>query len=299
LQGCGFKDEKAKSDKSAAKSSPDTFLRGSTRQKPHQAALHSSLENADVRYLTKVMNELPSDSFYHRLPDKPQKALFKKGGIYDTESPKGEMLFFKGGIFGQWHETKDKDGNLGVLFKDDKGQEYTSTEQYQMAWKARLMGDDVSLQKILDSRNSEEQKKLGRGVAKAPNPGMWNSELWKKHQRNIIYRGNMFKFGQNPDLKAKLLATGDRIIAEVNEHDCIWGIGLTSIDPRIFDIKKWRGTNWLGETLMAVRDTLRGKTPPDMTPKTAVDTRIGVLNLPEVQPPTKQEWELQQLQHMK
>jgi N-glycosidase YbiA len=54
------------------------------------------------------------------------------------------------------------------------------------------------------------------------------------------------KFTRNPDLRAKLLATGDAYLEEGNTwHDQIWGV---------YD---GHGTNWLGIILMQVRAELR------------------------------------------
>ncbi|HEX4053281.1 MAG TPA: NADAR family protein [Tepidisphaeraceae bacterium] len=54
------------------------------------------------------------------------------------------------------------------------------------------------------------------------------------------------KFTRNPDLRAKLLATGDAHLEEGNT----WG-------DRIWGVYQGRGTNWLGKILMQVRTELR------------------------------------------
>ena len=56
----------------------------------------------------------------------------------------------------------------------------------------------------------------------------------------------MRKFSQNQDLKEKLKATGDTILAECAVKDCIWGIGLSMKDPDRLDRSKWKGQNLLG-----------------------------------------------------
>ena len=48
----------------------------------------------------------------------------------------------------------------------------------------------------------------------------------------------MRKFSQNQDLKEKLKATGDTILAECAVKDCIWGIGLSMKDPDRLDRSK-------------------------------------------------------------
>ena len=54
------------------------------------------------------------------------------------------------------------------------------------------------------------------------------------------------KFTQNPDLKAKLLATGNRALVEANPTDAYWGYGRTK-----------KGKNRMGILLQQLRDELR------------------------------------------
>ena len=53
------------------------------------------------------------------------------------------------------------------------------------------------------------------------------------------------------------MATGDMEIVEASPTDKIWGIGLHETDPRAWDKATWQGTNWLGEAIMQVRETLK------------------------------------------
>jgi hypothetical protein len=39
-------------------------------------------------------------------------------------------------------------------------------------------------------------------------------------------------------------------------NDCKWGIGLRLEEPDVANINKWRGSNLLGQVLMAVRTLL-------------------------------------------
>lgn len=54
------------------------------------------------------------------------------------------------------------------------------------------------------------------------------------------------KFTRNPDLRAKLLATGDAYLEEGNT----WG-------DQIWGVYQGKGTNWLGKILMQVRGELQ------------------------------------------
>jgi ribA/ribD-fused uncharacterized protein len=120
-----------------------------------------------------------------------------------------------------------------------------------MAEKARLFGDNEVLLKIMLATDPSRQKAFGKTVKN------FNKEKWEAVAKDVVYQGNYAKFTQYPELKEKLLATGDKIIVEASPTDCIWGIGLAVDDDLIFDQKNWRGTNWLGECIMKVREELR------------------------------------------
>lgn len=61
----------------------------------------------------------------------------------------------------------------------------------------------------------------------------------------------------DPQLRAYLLSTGDRVLVEASPMDRIWGIGLAADDERALDPSRWRGLNLLGFALMEARDRLR------------------------------------------
>jgi len=152
----------------------------------------------------------------------------------------GFVLFWHGWP-SQWHPSPFELGGI----------RYSCCEQYMMAEKARLFGDQETLSKILAALTPKEQKAHGRRV-KPFDEARWNSVC-----REIVYQGNLAKFTQNEDLKALLLATLDKTIAEASPTDNIWGIGLGAEDRRATDPSQWRGKNWLGEALMRVRRDLR------------------------------------------
>ena len=67
---------------------------------------------------------------------------------------------------------------------------------------------------------------------------------------------NYNKFTQNPEMKERLLETKDTLLVEASPYDTIWGIGLGMDDPLKEDPKNWKGTNWLGEAITEVRETI-------------------------------------------
>lgn len=124
-------------------------------------------------------------------------------------------------------------------------------EQYMMASKARLFGDDEILKQILACDNPKQIKDLGRKVRG------FDEEVWNKFKYAIVLLGNWHKFNQNIELKDFLLSTGDKILVEASPYDIIWGIGLAENCAEAQDPMLWHGQNLLGFALMEVRDELR------------------------------------------
>jgi len=131
-----------------------------------------------------------------------------------------------------------------------EGQRYTSAEQFMMAEKARLFGDDATRAKILATDDPGWAKKLGREVRG------FDEARWTADRFELVTRGNLAKFGQDDALKAYLLSTGESILVEASPTDTIWGIGLAAADPAASEPGQWRGLNLLGFALMSARATL-------------------------------------------
>lgn len=148
------------------------------------------------------------------------------------------------GCFSQWQYSP---------FVDENNVKYLYTEQYMMAKKAELFGDNETLQKIMLSTNPREMKALGREVKN------FKPEVWDAECRKIVTKGNYFKFTQDPNLKKLLLDTKDAILVEASPFDAIWGIKMAETDINATNPLKWEGKNYLGFCLMTVRDILNGK----------------------------------------
>lgn len=127
---------------------------------------------------------------------------------------------------------------------------FNNTEQLFMYHKAIFFEDYDIADKILITPVPYEAKALGRLVKG------YVDEDWNKVRYFFMYQANLLKYTQNEDLKTKLLATGDKILVEVNPRDNIWGIGMDENNPDILDETKWKGQNLLGKVLMDVRDAL-------------------------------------------
>jgi ribA/ribD-fused uncharacterized protein len=75
-------------------------------------------------------------------------------------------------------------------------------------------------------------------------------------------RACLAKFSQNPTLRTELFRTGSATLVSATD-DCKWGIGLPLDDPNVADMNKWRGSNLLGQVLMAVRTLLASQYPDE------------------------------------
>jgi hypothetical protein len=151
-----------------------------------------------------------------------------------------KYIFFYGSIYSQW----------AMRDIEIDGETYNCNEQYMMYKKAHLFGDLFALGKIMSSSDPAIQKSWGRRVEN------FDKDKWEVIARDVVYKANLAKFTQHEDWKQQLLATGDKEIVEASPTDCVWGIGMSCDDPGITDPKNWRGTNWLGEAIMKVREHL-------------------------------------------
>lgn len=168
--------------------------------------------------------------------------------IGNKKYSKDDFLFFWGhtgtgkACLSQWYPSPFMIG--GVC--------YNYTEQYMMAEKARIFGDEKACKEIMASYNPMEMKKLGRRVRN------FNSYVWNVNSSEVVKRANLAKFSQNPKLKEFLLSTGDKILVEASPYDTIWGIGLPADASEAVKPSLWRSENRLGFVLMDVRHMLRG-----------------------------------------
>jgi len=151
-----------------------------------------------------------------------------------------QFTFFWNGPFSQWYHNSFKINDIT----------FDCAEQYMMYQKAVLFEDYDTAAKILSIDDPRRQKSLGRTVSNF-NPDQWNAVV-----RDIVFRGNMAKFTQDSDLRETLLRTKGTTLVEASPYDKIWGIGLKESDSRALNRETWQGTNWLGQVLTEVRDSL-------------------------------------------
>ena len=141
---------------------------------------------------------------------------------------------------------------------DGLERDFVNTEQWMMACKARLFEDFKSFDKILQETDPKLIKALGRQVLN------FNQTIWNDNSRNLVYVGLSHKFQQNSRAWEILYSTKG-ILVEASPYDQIWGIGLASNHPDAQNPARWKGTNWLGNVLMAVRGDISKNI--NLTPK--------------------------------
>ena len=117
-----------------------------------------------------------------------------------------------------------------------KGLKFNNTEAPFHAEKCWSRAKEFEMVRPLQS------KRLGRRVLMRKD--------WEQIKDRVMYDVCYAKFTQDPVLKAKLLATGNRELVEGNTHgDRCWGMTCSN--------GVWIGENRLGKVLMKLREDLR------------------------------------------
>lgn len=130
------------------------------------------------------------------------------------------------------------------------GNAFSTAEHYMMYEKAVLFGDRITAARIIETDHPFEAKTLGRLVRG------FDEQRWSEARLEIVMRGNLAKFSQNPKLLSFLMNTGDAVLAEASPTDLLWGIGCREESPIAAQPENWPGQNLLGFALMHVRDHL-------------------------------------------
>ncbi|MEL7187916.1 MAG: NADAR family protein [Pseudomonadota bacterium] len=161
--------------------------------------------------------------------------------IFEEDLPRSQDFdafhpFIKG-VFSQWHATP---------FTAD-GAEFVCAEQYMMAAKANLFGDDETAKAIMESADPAVQKRLGSEIL------TFDQSRWGQWRFHIVYHANLGKFSQNPGALRQLRNTAPAMLVEANPRDWNWGNGLQIDDPANHDSALWKGTNFLGRILTMIR----------------------------------------------
>ncbi|CAK7231666.1 hypothetical protein SBRCBS47491_008008 [Sporothrix bragantina] len=128
---------------------------------------------------------------------------------------------------------------------------FSCAEQFMMYCKAARFNDTTTMHRVLATADPKEQKRLGKQVEG------FNEDWWAPVKSAVVVVGNVAKFGQNPKLRGKLIATGDRLLVEAASRDRVWGIGYT--EKHAMSFREHWGENRLGLALMEARRILKDK----------------------------------------
>ena len=159
-----------------------------------------------------------------------------------------KTIYFWGGIFSNWAKFSFK----APLRQGSTPIEFNCAEQYMMATKAELFGDDDALAFIMEANNPSTQKAAGRRIVG------YSDEVWNPVARDMSYVGIYEKFRQNDKIRDLIVSTGNKLLVEASPMDRRWGIGFDHLDA-VGQEDEW-GWNWLGQILMKVRDDIRSGT---------------------------------------
>eukprot|EP00811_Abedinium_folium_P000376 NODE_10344_length_1358_cov_16.212023.p1 GENE.NODE_10344_length_1358_cov_16.212023~~NODE_10344_length_1358_cov_16.212023.p1 ORF type:complete len:323 (-),score=84.41 NODE_10344_length_1358_cov_16.212023:313-1281(-) len=179
-----------------------------------------------------------------------------------------------------WRDEQDNGylSNWSRSQMEIEGVQYGCVEQWIMATKARLCGNETVCRQIMQTSSPRAQKALGRSLDSKTVQKCWKMQ----HRWETQLAGATAKFSQSEALALRLLRTGQKPIAEASPSDRIYGIGIAPSDPLAQDPANWRGTNLLGRVLMQVREELRrhvlaqhGEEPPTAMAAAAPDWSIG------------------------
>ena len=102
-------------------------------------------------------------------------------------------------------------------------------------------------QKTLDNNERKKFSDLDPSKAKSLGRRIKLREDWEEVKDNIMYEIVKSKFDQNPDIKEKLINTGDKELYEGNTwNDKYWGV--------VKEGNNLIGKNTLGKILMKIRE---------------------------------------------
>jgi ribA/ribD-fused uncharacterized protein len=131
---------------------------------------------------------------------------------------------------------------LEVPIETEYGPVSTTEHAYQMS----KFSDPEAQRLIAAARDGKKAKRVARMLAES---GVPINEGWYEDREEIMLELNREKFRNNPELKAKLLETGDARLEEGNNwNDTFWGICPPG---------SGNGQNKLGIIIEQVRDELK------------------------------------------
>ena len=127
------------------------------------------------------------------------------------------------------------------------GVKYVSVEHYFQAMKATEFKDDETLKKIMKTKTAKAVKALGNKVKD------YNEDTWKLRRDDVMKKAVRAKFVQHPELRKRLVETGEKTIGFADARDNYWSIGTSMVQEKARLPAKWKGENHLGKIMMELR----------------------------------------------
>ena len=207
----------------------------------------------DSKTLNTLLNWWTKDSYdyYSEWLDETVVMINKANENKNTDTLKINGKEYPAVFF---YEADGKDGYLSNWYISPftlDGIIFNCMEQFIMYRKCMVFGDTEAAEKVLATDDPKEQKHIARG-AKG-----YDDRVWGGLRQVIAMRGLIEKFRQNPELKEKLLSTGDAYLVESTYRDKTWACGRNLSGKGKNDISEWTGQNILGFALMQAREFLR------------------------------------------
>jgi ribA/ribD-fused uncharacterized protein len=138
---------------------------------------------------------------------------------------------------------------------------FRCSEQYYMYCKALQFEDGDTAAQILAAKEGADCKALGKEVKG------FKDDIWNQVKLGVMEEALWWKFGgggreqqaggsELSEMGRRLLATGSQRPVEAAGRDREWGIGY-GMKQQPEKYEQYWGNNYLGKTLMRVRDRLR------------------------------------------
>lgn len=173
---------------------------------------------------------------------KPKRKIVK---VTKASQPLPEIVFFvDGNDFSSGFEAPMQIDNVT----------FPTVEHYMQWSKAKMFGDAETQAKILKTKSTKSVRTYGDKVKE------YKEDEWNGARDNLMKIAIKAKFSQHPELRAKLLETGDKLLAEANPREKYWTIGTSQTTSKAKDPTKWPGKNRLGELLQELRNELKPAT---------------------------------------
>lgn len=210
-------------------------------------------ETRKFPYMTTILrvNPYPLTEQYVRVGEPVEKPLIS------LEEARSEQVVLFGDASNVDYGFLSQDWEIALEIQsivDGKSTMYQSATQAILGELAKFFQDQEHLEKIMAASSPDD---IQYTVEEVPGNRDENELRWKEQYQRLMYEVNLKKFTQYPELRLRLLQTGQMRLGAYKPKDNLIGIGLSSDDARATNPAMWSGQNQLGVVLMRIRDDFR------------------------------------------